>query len=104
MEKVVDIGKLIELCDGDTDFMKEIVATMREDLLERLGLLETSFSKKDYIELKNVSHRIKGQALTLMARNLSDTSSAVELSAMNKACSEEEYKALVSCAKDFGRF
>lgn len=75
----MDKKKAIEQCDNDEEFMLEMLDLFREDLQDCINLLNEAFQKSDYTQLKELSHRIKGQAATLAANDILEISTSVEL-------------------------
>jgi len=103
IESVICIRDLLELCGSDQDFVKEIIGLTREELREDLVCLKQAFTSKNFKELKNISHKIKGEAANMMARNLREKSESVETNSNKGSCSETEYNTLVSSIEEFLR-
>jgi len=70
---------------------------------DSLVCLKQAFTSKNFKELKNISHKIKGEAANMMARNLREKSESVETNSNKGSCSETEYNTLVSSIEEFLR-
>jgi len=56
---VFDSNAVLDLVDGDTEFVCELIETFLSDLPEQLGRLRESAFTEDYSEIRNVAHRLK---------------------------------------------
>ena len=97
MENIFCVKKAIEQCDNDEEFMHEMVGLFRDDLQECIELLTSAFKENNFKELKELSHRIKGQAATLAANDLFEKSKSLE----QEVFSETKYNDLMKSIKEF---
>jgi HPt (histidine-containing phosphotransfer) domain-containing protein len=103
MENVISLNACLEMCDNDKEFMEEMIDLMRDDVKVCLNLLAKAFTDHDRTELRNVSHRIKGQAANMAAEELCEMAKKVEDAAKNGFCTKIEYLMLILSAKNFLR-
>lgn len=101
MEKVICIEEATELCDGDEEFMKEMVRVMREDIISCQNLLAKAYMENNTVQVREVAHRVKGQAAMLAAEDLREKSKTVEDAAKVVACTKTEYLLLMLSMKKF---
>lgn len=100
LSDVVSVDKALNVC-GDMGFLLELVNDFLEDLGECKQLLGVAHVEKDILSVKNLSHRIKGQALTLSCKDLSDKSSRLEDSAGRGTYTDAEYDDLLTSIDHF---
>lgn len=103
METVICIKEATELCDDDEEFMKEMVRVMRGDIISCENLLAKAFMENNPVQVREVAHRVKGQAAMLAAKDLREKSKTVEDAAKVVACTKMEYLLLMLSMKDFVR-
>ncbi|CAM9204439.1 unnamed protein product [Pylaiella littoralis] len=103
MDKVISIPEAMAMCDNDDDFFEELVEVMREDVLECSTLVASAYANNDPDALRQVAHRVKGQAASMAAKALRDASRKVEDASKNGSCTKTEYLQLMSAAQDFLR-
>lgn len=103
MEKVISVHEAMKICDDDKEFFKELVGLMREDLKECLDILPQALSNNDSKQMREVAHRIKGQAANMAANDLCKKSKTVEDSSKLGFCTKNEYLQLVLSIKEFLR-
>ena len=101
MESVISINDLLELCGDDQGFVKEIIGLTRDELKEDIIELKKFFTTKNFVELRNISHKIKGQAANMMAEKMRKKAESVEANSKKGSCSETEYITLVSSIEEF---
>lgn len=101
MENVISIEESLEMFGGDTEFMNEIIAIMREDIIKCLSILTKAYSENDTSGVRDVSHRIKGQAASIVAKPLFKISKTVENSGKAGYITKLEYLQLILALKDF---
>lgn len=101
MKEVMNITKAIEQCDNDEEFMREMVELFREDLQECIDLLDKAFHENDLTQLKELSHRIKGQAATLAAEDLLKISRSIEHASSCGDVRKDDYVKLVDAINVF---
>jgi len=103
MEKVITIPEAMTMCDNDQEFMNEIVALMREDIAECSNLLANAYSTNDPHAMREVAHRVKGQAANMAAKDLLDKSRRVEDASKGRCLTKTEYLQLMSTIQEFLR-
>ena len=81
MEKVISVKECMEMCDSDVEFMKEMIVLTREDLIECSHIVSNAYNCNDTMGLRNVAHRVKGEAATIAAKSLTEAAKRVEDSA-----------------------
>ena len=80
ISKVISVDKALEVC-GDMEFLMELIDMFRTDIEECKPLLREAHVNKDAESIKKISHRIKGQALSLECTDLSSKCDSLEKSA-----------------------
>ena len=103
MENVLCTKETLAMCDNDEEFMKEMVALMRDDVVECLSLLAEAFDNNNPSQTREVAHRVKGQAANMGAKDLMVKSKKVEDAAKTGFCTKTEYLSLVLSMKEFVR-
>lgn len=103
MEKVISIKDAMQMCDNDRMFFEELVGIMREDVEVCLDLVAQAFRSKDSTQMRDVSHRVKGQAASMCANDLWKTSGKVEQSAKLGFLTRAEYLCMILSMKNFLR-
>ncbi|CAM9465391.1 unnamed protein product [Ectocarpus sp. 13 AM-2016] len=103
MENVLCVKEALEMCDDDGEFLKEMVALVRDDIVECLSLLAEAFGDNDSSRTREVAHRVKGQAANMAAKDLMLKSKKVEDAAKIGFCTKTEYLRLVLSMKEFVR-
>ena len=93
----------METCDNDEEFFQEMIVTMREDLVECLDLLAQAFDQKNSTQMREVAHRVKGQAANMAAKDLWAKSKKVEDGAKIGSYTKTEYLQLILSIKEFLR-
>ena len=93
----------VQICDGDEEFFKELIGLMHEDLRECLDVLPQALGNNDSKQMREVAHRIKGQAANMAAKDLWKKSKTVEDSSKLGFCTRNEYLQLVLSIKEFLR-
>ncbi|CAM9107505.1 unnamed protein product [Ectocarpus sp. 12 AP-2014] len=104
MENVVCVKEAIEMCDNDEEFMKEMVALMRDDVSMCLNLLPRAFTENDPTQTRELAHRVKGQAANMAAKDLWGKAKRVEDAAKLGFCTRTEYLHLILSMQEFVRF
>lgn len=99
MENVISVAAAMEMCDDDEDFLKEMIEIMRDDIFA----CEDLFRQKDTTHIKEVSHRVKGQAACLGAKDLWEKSKKLEDAAKDICVTRTEYLQLMLSMKEFVR-
>lgn len=87
--------------DSDVEFMNEMIVLMREDMIECSRILSKAYEEHDRVGLKNVAHRIKGQAAQMVATPLLKEASRVEDSSREGFVTKLEYLSLVLRLQEF---
>ena len=101
MEKVISVEECMEMCGYDVEFMKEIIALTREDMIECSHIVSNTYTCNDMIGLKNVAHRIKGEASMIAAKSLTESAKNVEYSSNEGFITKLEYLCLILNIKEF---
>lgn len=57
--KTVDLSYLEMLADGDAGFINEMITTFIKNTPELIDEMKAALSKKDYVEIGRVAHKIK---------------------------------------------
>ena len=101
LSSVIYLESALETTSGDTSFLLEVVELFCKDLEECVPILVKAHAEKDIKSIRDTSHRIKGQALSLSCKNLSKTSMALEKRAKNGVYMNEEFDAMMESIDDF---
>ena len=103
IQEVISVSECMKMCDNDEEFMNELVAIMRDDLLECLDLLANAFADKDREQMRELAHRVKGQAANLAAKPLFEIAKKVENAAKTGNVTKNEYLFFIQKIKEFNR-
>ena len=101
MECVLVVTEAMERCGNDEEFLMEMISLFRDDLLECTHLLGVAYRNKKSIQLREISHRIKGQAAMLAATDLCEKAEVVEHASKTCTLVEHEYKQLLVSIDEF---
>lgn len=93
----------MKMCDDDEEFFEELVGLMHQDIKECLDILPQALSDNDSKQMREVAHRIKGQAANMGAKDLCEKSKTVEDSSKLGFCTKNEYLQLMLSMKEFLR-
>ncbi len=80
-DDVFDHDAMLVQCDQDEDLLQEILQSFQANARDRLQRLSRSMEGDDAAEIVRCAHALKGSALTMCARTLSETALAIESSA-----------------------
>jgi len=80
---VFDIDRALEVTDGDTEFLKELVEIVNADSPERLEQISRAIKEKNFNALNETAHSLKGSSGNLGLTRVYDLS--WELEKMGKA-------------------
>ena len=72
MTEVIDRERLLTICDGDTEEMRELLRLVAESARDILVRLSTAFDRSDLLEAKNAAHELRGAASTAGALELAN--------------------------------
>jgi len=75
---VIDIEALMDMVDGDADFVQSLITDFRSLAREQLEALEEAASEGAIGKAARLAHSLKGGAATVRARAVSDAAAAVE--------------------------
>ena len=81
----MNFEKLIELSDGDTDFIYETISTILESLPEDLEIFDTRVKENNWKEVSRIAHKIKP---TIELLEMTEVQSIVKMIEMNGKNSE----------------
>ncbi|CAN0330627.1 unnamed protein product [Ectocarpus sp. 12 AP-2014] len=96
MENVICVAEAMERCGNDEQFMIEMVGIMRDDLLKCLNLLADAYNGLDTNKtIRDVSHRVKGQAANMAAKPLWDQSRKLETAPKANCVTRSDYIGLI---------
>lgn len=82
-----DLKELLERLEGDQEFLRELLATFREDYRACLHKVHRAMAESNLPELSRAAHTIKG-----MLRNLSMNSAAQTVTALEKSAQDAAEK------------
>lgn len=75
---LIDIDSLLADFDGDTDFLKDVLHDVKDDLSSYMKTLRKSIETKDSENMKLSSHSIKGICLTTKCNCCVEPSKEIE--------------------------
>ena len=101
MECVLVVTEAIERCDNDEEFLMEMVSLFRDDLVECKPLLAVAYQDRNLGTLQEISHRIKGQASMLAAKDLYKKAQVVEHASKTCTLVEHEFNQLKTSIDEF---
>jgi len=79
------LKELLERLEGDQEFLREILASFREDSRACLHKAHRAIAESDLPELSRAAHAIKGMLRNLSMKSAAQTTSALEKSALDAA-------------------
>ena len=80
-EVVFDRSALLELLDGDAEFVIEIIGDFLKDCAERLPAIARAVDEKDFLFVQQNAHTIKGSAASVRANSISSIAARMESAA-----------------------
>ena len=98
--EIINWEMALEQCDGDEDFLNELLLEMQEDVCD----MKTVFEVSTDTEIMDIAHKIKGIACNLMCDDLANTCSDLE-SKIREGNKNENYSVeLENVIKSIERF
>lgn len=85
-----DIRELLGRCLGRTDIAQRILRKFQDCVWSDLRTLERAVAAGSMKEIAHVAHRMKGSALVVSARTLSQCAAELEVAAVEEAFEELE--------------
>ena len=80
-----DLKELLERLEGDQEFLREILATFREDCRACLHKAHRAMAESDLPDLSRPAHTIEGTLRNLSMKSAEQTASALEKSTQDAA-------------------
>ena len=80
-----DLKKLLERLEGDQGFLRELLASFREDYRACLHKVHRAMAESNLPELSRAAHTIKGMLRNLSMNSAAQTATALEKSAQDAA-------------------
>jgi HPt (histidine-containing phosphotransfer) domain-containing protein len=78
-----DLKDLLERLEGDQEFLRELLATCREDYRACLHKVHRAMAESNLPELSRAAHTIKGMLRNLSMNSAAQTADALEKSAQD---------------------
>ena len=100
LSDVIDVEGALEMC-GDMEFLEEMVELFNEDLIKCIPLLQEAHSNRDTQSIQKISHRIKGQALSLSCTKLTNGCSTLEINSSSGVYTDGEYNTVMNSIHEF---
>ncbi len=88
MSSYVDISRIQETSDGDTDFERELIGMYLEDSAAQAVEIQKLVDQGDYATLKKVAHTLKGASANIGAVGLQQAAFEIEKAAGREASGE----------------
>ena len=101
---VIDWNEAIEQCGGDKDFLVEMLHELKNEILTNKPKLEIAVDKKDFKEIVEISHLMKGSSATLMCNCLAQNMADLERHAKSSLPCERKYENVVKCIERYFLF
>jgi HPt (histidine-containing phosphotransfer) domain-containing protein len=76
--KVIDLDRINDAADGDTDFLRELVAVYLDDASAKLRELNQAIERRDSIQLGRMAHQLKGSSANMGAIGVSKIAKELE--------------------------
>jgi HPt (histidine-containing phosphotransfer) domain-containing protein len=80
-----DLKELLERLEGDQEFLRELLSTVREDYRASLHKAHRAMAESNLPELSRAAHTIKGMLRNLSMNSAAQTAAALEKSAQDAA-------------------
>jgi HPt (histidine-containing phosphotransfer) domain-containing protein len=90
-----DLKELLERLEGDQEFLRELLATFREDYRACLHKVHRAMAESNLPELSRAAHTIKGMLRNLSMNSAAQTATALEKSAQDAAEKESAQLLLI---------
>jgi HPt (histidine-containing phosphotransfer) domain-containing protein len=81
----LDLDELLSRCMGRIDLLDKLLLNFDDYLGPQVSELELAIQMKNVEQVRSIAHRIKGAALTVSAKPLSQSAERLESSAMTSA-------------------
>ena len=93
------LGSILEVCDGEQDFLQELVSDFLGELPSILQKLETNLAEGNLEQVRIIAHTLKGSCGSLGAMRLLEASRDLEAAARarDKASSGKAHGDLLDC-------
>ena len=98
----VDLSRLARTTGGDVEIELELLRIFLEQTEERLRSLEAALARKDYAQIREDAHSIKGASANVGADRLREIAATLE-GRMKTGESERVEAMLKDVAEEFGR-
>ena len=101
---VIDWNEAIEQCGGDKDFLVEMLHELKNEILTNKPKLEIAVDKKDFKEIVEISHLIKGSSGTLMCNDVSTSMADLERHGKSRMECDRKYENVVKSIERYFLF
>ncbi|MBL8086856.1 MAG: Hpt domain-containing protein [Chthonomonas sp.] len=82
--KFLDLTRLLEVADGDTEFVTQVLTEYAHTVPELLTELQTAIDHEDLLGVQSRAHDLKGTSQTVGAYALAEGARAVEMAARDE--------------------
>lgn len=97
----IDWESAMEQCGDDKDFLVEMLHELKNELLTNKPKLEIAVDKKDFKEIVEISHLIKGSSGTLMCSEIATSMADLERHAKCRLPCERKYENVIKSIERF---
>ena len=96
----IDFLSALERVGDDESFLYELLDIYTEDFKERFNSLEKAIENKNFEEIREVGHSLKGSSANLSLLPLQEASSEMEMAGVERDI-EKAKKSLILLQKEF---
>jgi len=101
-DKPIDYSSALERIGGDRELLEELLELYVQDFQEKYSLLQKAINQKDYNQIREVGHSLKGSSANLSLIPLNKASFIMETAGREKNIENAE-KALALLDQEFKR-
>ncbi|MEA2004663.1 MAG: Hpt domain-containing protein [Acidobacteriota bacterium] len=92
---IFDIPSALERAGGDYSFLKELIDLYIEEFSTKLNQLKKAIAQKNFLEIQEIGHSLKGSSGNLSLSSLQEASYEVEKAGKEKDITKSEESTLL---------
>jgi len=77
-QAIVDLTYLRDMCDGNVDFIKEMIRIFKTDSPELLKKMQAAFDERNWEVLSKVAHKYRSPAVMMGMKDVADLAGKIE--------------------------
>src|SRR3990167_7322245 len=99
-EEVLDLEEVLERVQDDKELLLELFAIFQEDYEQKHGQIGQAVSRKDFDQLKNIAHSLKGASSNISAKRIYAIFAEIERMAVQRDVKKIE-EILVDAGREY---